>query len=119
MREAAMQLKRPRRRLLGLANAGGDGVGGWRGGGEAGRRREEAPPRERKRSQESAACAGPEWSMHAQRRQVRNHRSSSSARDAQRSIATPRFSARGSSGSAAAAAAEALGRRPMATSTTD
>ena len=54
MREAAMQLKRPRRHLLGLANTGGDGVGGWCGGGEAGRWREEAPPRERKRTRASS-----------------------------------------------------------------
>ena len=47
-------MKRPRRRLLGLANTGGDGVGGWRGGGEAGRWREEAPPRERKRMRASS-----------------------------------------------------------------
>nr|CAB3468495.1 unnamed protein product [Digitaria exilis] len=70
--------------------------------------------RTRKRSHESAAWAGEEWSMHTQRRQERNHWSSSSGRDAHRSI-TPRFSADGSSGSAAAAAAAdaVLDRRPM------
>jgi hypothetical protein len=70
--------------------------------------------RTRKRSHDSAAWPGPEWSMHTHRRQERNHCSSSSARDAHRSSSTPRFSARGRSGSADAAA-DALSRRPMGT----